>query len=373
MSHNPGEREEWRWQFRNRLKGIEGLKELISIPRELEGSYRDLLARYHFATTPYYASLADFSDPDDPIARQIIPDPIELSQQEHGSLEDPFFEEDYSPVPGLIHRFDDRVLLISTTLCGAYCRHCNRKRNWGKRGVSTLSMSHVREAAFNYIESHPEVREVILSGGDPFYLKDSLLDGVLRRLRAIPHVEVIRIGTRAPVTLPMRIDRNLCSMLRRYRPIWVNTQFNHPREITPQSIKAVDRLVTSGIPVCNQAVLLKGVNDDIKILEELFKRLQAICVKPYYLFHCDPVTGTDHFRTTLSKGLSIMEGLWGKIGGLCIPHYVVDLPSAGGKALLMPTYLLSMDGYEAIFRTIDGRILKYPFRDVESSGGERWK
>ena len=372
LSPRPGDWEDWRWQFRNRFKGLHGLKKLIPIPRNQEGDYKDLLALYHFAATPYYVSLIDFSDPGDPIRRQIVPDLRELFHRKGGSVEDPFLEQHFSPVPGLIHRFEDRVLLMSTTLCGVYCRHCNRKRNWSKKGVPNLSMGHVREAAFRYIESHPEVREVILSGGDPLYLRDSILEEVLRRLRSIPHVEVIRIGTRAPVTLPMRIDDDLCSMLRRYRPIWVNTQFNHPREITAQSKLAVDRLVTSGIPVCNQAVLLKGINDDIKILKELFQRLQAICVKPYYLFHCDPVMGTDHFRTTLSKGMAIMEGLWGKIGGLCIPHYVVDLPNAGGKAPLMPTYLLSMDGGEAIFRTIDGDIVKYPFRDRGSLGSGIW-
>lgn len=352
---------DWRWQLKNRFKGLSGLKALEAYPPDAEDAYERLIRKYHFAASPYYLSLIDWDDPTDPIRRQVIPDLAELESDASCSTEDPFLEEEHSPVPGLIHRYRDRVLLLTTTLCAAYCRHCNRKRLWRKKAESALTGRYIMEGAMDYIKIHGEIREVILSGGDPLLLGESILDALLQGLRKIPHVEVIRIGTRVPVTLPMRIDLSLVTMLTRHRPIWINTHFNHPREITPEAQSAVERLITSGIPVCNQCVLLKGVNDDIHILKALFTGLQRICVKPYYLFHCDPVKGTDHFRTDLSKGMAIMEGLWGEIGGVCMPNYVVDLPQAGGKALLMPNHLLSMDGGEAVFRTQDGRILIYPF------------
>lgn len=354
---------DWRWQFKNRVKGYHGLKGLLQIPREKEEAFKKLVSRYHFAATPYYLSLINWDAPTDPIRSQCIPSLEEIEVNEVGSTEDPFLEEPFSPTPCLIHRYKDRALIISTDCCAVYCRHCNRKRNWGKTDVPTAVKREYREKAIKYISEHSEIREVILSGGDPLFMGDSILEELLVALRKIPHVQVIRIGTRAPVTLPMRIDDDLTDMLSRYRPIWINTHFNHPREITKEAILAIERLITKGMPVSNQAVLLRGVNDDIEILETLFTRLQTIGVRPYYLFHCDPVKGTDHFRTSLSKGIEIMENLWGEIGGLCIPHYVVDLPDAGGKALLMPNYLIALDGDEAIFRTQNNRIIKYPYRE----------
>jgi len=361
---------DWRWQFKSRVKGLRGLKTLVDIPKDQEEEYKSLLARYHFAVTPYYLSLISWGDPDDPIRRQCIPSLDEIRKVLPGSQEDPLLEVPYSPVPGLIHRYPDRVLVLATTVCAAYCRHCNRKRQWRLKDSPSALNRFSRSAIIEYISSHSGIREVILSGGDPLFMAQSALEGLLTSIRGIKHVEVIRIGTRALVTLPMRVDEALSRMLARFRPLWVNTHFNHPREITKEAVSAVERLVTKGIPVSNQTVLLRGVNDSFHVLKSLFTKLQTISVRPYYLFQCDPVVGTDHFRTPLWKGISIMDSLWGRIGGLCIPHFVADLPQAGGKARLMPSHLLSLDGGEAVFRTLDGRLLRYPYKDCGDQGGQ---
>lgn len=349
---------DWRWQFANRLRSIDSLVGLLSISRSQIGHYQDLLEAYHWAITPYYLSLIDWSDPDDPVRRQCIPDLREIETGLEGSSEDPLAEEAHMPVPGLIHRYPDRALVIATGTCATYCRYCNRKRLWRLPGKGRSQVDLAR--IVDYVKRTADVREVIVSGGDPLTMNFSGLDGLLSTLKAVPHVEVLRIGTRVPVVMPMRITDELCATLARHRPLWVNTHFNHPREITPEAAAACDRLSRWGITVSNQTVLLRGVNDSLEVIRELCQGLQRIMVRPYYLFHCDAVRGTDHFRTDLWRGAEIMEGLWGRLGGLAIPNFVVDLPTGGGKVPLQRSYLLSVDGNEALFRTPEGKVVCYP-------------
>jgi lysine 2,3-aminomutase len=301
--------------------------------------------------------LINWSDPADPIRKQCIPDPLEIRFSLPGSEKDPLGERNYMPVTGLIHRYPDRVLAMVTNTCATYCRFCNRKRTWMNPEAGNTKEALNRMV--DYVAGSPSVREIIISGGDPLTMPLPLLDKILRAFRKIPQIEVLRIGTRIPVVLPMRITEALCRTLATHRPLWINTHFNHPREITPESTKACEKLLTVGIPVSNQTVLLKGVNDSLKVIRELCRQLQNIMVRPYYLFHCDAVKGTDHFRTDIRKGIEIIQGLWGSIGGLCIPNYVVDLPQAGGKALMIPPHLLKISKNEAIFRSFEGKIVRY--------------
>jgi len=323
---------DWRWQLKNSVRHPRRLGESL---RLCAGDMDDLGAvveTYHMSVTPYYLSLIEEGNRRDPIARQCLPDRREIDPAAGGS-EDPLDEERDTVVPGLIHRYSDRCLAMVTSRCAMYCRHCNRKRRW-KTGedVSPASL----DAMVAYVARTPRVREVILSGGDPLMLSDDRLEGLLASLTAIPHVEVIRIGSRTPVVLPMRITPELCRMLRQYRPLWFNTQFNHPREVTGESARACELLVEAGIPVSNQSVLLRGVNDRLETMRDLLYELQRIAVRPYYLFHCEPVRGAIHFQTDIATGRAIMEQLWGDVSGLCIPRYVIDLPGGGGKRSLEP-------------------------------------
>jgi lysine 2,3-aminomutase len=278
----------------------------------------------------------DAGDPLDPIRRQCVPDTREITSE--GGVEDPLEERAHSPVPGLIHRFRDRCLVIVTNRCAVYCRHCNRKRLWHER--EKILTPHELTAMAGYIEKRPAIREVILSGGDPLTLSDGRLERILARLQAIEHVEVLRIGSRMPVVLPMRITERLCGVLRRYRPLWFLTQFNHPREITPEAAAACGRLLEAGIPVLNQSVLLKGINDNFRIMRQLLYGLERISVKPYYLFQCEPVKGADHFRVDIWEGMRMMEKLWKTTSGLCLPRYVADMPGTKGKVPLQPVSFL---------------------------------
>ncbi len=322
----------------------------------LEGA-EAVVERYPLSITPYYASLINWADPFDPIARQCVPHLDELRFALADSSPDPLAEHRYSPVKGVVHRYPDRVLLLSSPFCPVLCRHCNRKRTW--RSPEALISSSDWETALEYISQEKDVREVILSGGDPLMLPNSRLEAILSCLREIKHVEVIRIGSRVPVTLPMRITPELCDILERFRPLWFNTHFNHPREITPDSSKACDMILRRGIPVSNHTVLLKGVNDEFDTLMELFHRLQSISVRPYYLFQCDSASGTDHFRVPLPIGVSIMEKMWGRTGGLAIPRFVVDLPGGKGKAEAVPHHCLELGEREAIFATFEGERVRY--------------
>ncbi len=317
---------DWRWQCRNRIHTLEQLATLLNLSLSSITEYRRLIQSFHFSITPYYLSLMDSVVGSDPIGRQCLPDLKEVDISSDGSP-DPLEEEKNMPVPGLVHRYPDRCLAIVTNACFTYCRHCNRKRRWGKRGREATKEE--LKAVIDYISRTPGMREVIVSGGDPLTLKEELLDWFLGELRSLPAVEVLRIGSRAPVVMPMRITKRLCRMLKRHRPLWFNTQFNHAREITEDAARACEMLLSAGIPLSNQSVLLSGINDTYEAMRSLLYGLQRIGVRPYYLFHCDSVKGTDHFRVDMGKGADIMEKLRKNISGLCLPRYVLDTP--GGK------------------------------------------
>ena len=323
---------DWKWHFRNRIRSVKGLADLLGVPVASLSTWEAVLKVYPVVISPYYLSLFDYTDESDPLRRQCFPDPKEINFS-IGGVEDPLEEERHMPVPGLIQRYSDRCLAIVTGTCAVYCRHCNRKRLWIK---DVKSSKERLRSMVDYVAHTPELREVIISGGDPLLISEETLDWFLGSLRAIKHVEVLRIGSRVPVTLPMRITKELCEMMRKHRPLWLNTQFNHPREITEDSAKACEMLLEAGIPVSNQSVLLKGINDDFKIMKELLYGLERISVRPYYLFQCDPVRGADHFRTDIWVGMEIMEKLWRNVSGLCLPRFVLDCPGGRGKIPFQP-------------------------------------
>ncbi|MFH0925457.1 MAG: KamA family radical SAM protein [bacterium] len=347
---------DWRWQLRNTISDVKILDSLLLINKinlnELERVGRE----YPFSITPYYLSLIDKNNPNDPIKAQCIPS-LEEGRDYIGVEDDPLGEEEHTKVPGLVHRYPDRVLVTLTNICPVYCRHCTRKRVWHK-GTWVRRPGELEEI-FNYISQHKEVRDVILSGGDPFVLSTERLEEILKRLRKIPHVEIIRIGTRCPVVLPQRIDKRLVTVLKKYRPIFVNTHFNHPSEITKESAKACDQILCAGIPVSNQTVLLKGVNDSVGVMTKLCQALVRISVRPYYLFQCDPVVGTGHFRTSIEKGVEIIKGMRGFTSGLCIPTFVVDGPHGQGKVSLQPNYIVKKKKGCTVFRGYKGENFVY--------------
>ncbi|MBL7071111.1 MAG: KamA family radical SAM protein [Candidatus Omnitrophica bacterium] len=347
---------DWRWQLRNTVSDIDKLAKLFLLNAAESEDLKRITAKYPFTITPYYLSLMDKDDPQDPIRLQCLP-----SQEEEklyfGVQDDPLDEEADSVLPGLVHRYPDRVLVTLTNMCPVYCRHCTRKRDWC--GSRWARKPQELASIYQYISQHKEVRDVILSGGDPLILSNERIEAVLKSLRDIPHVEIIRIGTRCPVVLPQRIDDGLVSVLRKYRPIWVNTHFNHPREITKESSMACDRMVSSGIPVNNQSVLLKGVNDSTETMTKLCQGLLRISVRPYYLFQCDPVSGTGHLRTSIEKGLEIIKGMRGFTSGLAVPNFVVDGMEGHGKVPLQPDYLVALEKDHALLRSYKGEVFRY--------------
>jgi lysine 2,3-aminomutase len=341
-----------RWQ-KSLATSISSLEELAKRFRIEPEPLQPVVERYPMRITPYYLSLVQ--EVGDPIWRQCVPDPREL---ENGHLSvDPLDEAASSPVPGLIHRYPDRVVLLVSSTCATLCRFCLRKSWIQSLGGSDTNNS--IEAALEYVQKTSAIRDVILSGGDPLLLCDEFLESILARLRNIPHVEIIRIGSRAPVTLPDRITSRLCRMLKRYHPVYVNTHFNHPLEITPQSAEACGRLADAGIPVGNQTVLLKGVNDNLEVMKELVQKLLRIRVRPYYLHHMDLVKGTHHFRTSVEQGLKIMAGLRGYTSGMAIPYYVIDLSGGKGKVPVLPDDV-KRDGKILYLRNYRGEIIEYP-------------
>ncbi|MBF0498753.1 MAG: KamA family radical SAM protein [Candidatus Riflebacteria bacterium] len=346
----------WQWQMRKRIVSAASLQNYLHLDSRRIAEMTLVEERFRTAITPYYLSLANPDDPNDPILRQALPETRELQMADYGKA-DPLSEEDDMPVPGLTHRYEDRALLVVTNACAMFCRHCTRKRIWhaSDANVGETSISKM----INYIRRTPSIRDVILSGGDPFTLPTWRLEHILKRLRAIPHVEIIRIGTRTPVTVPMRIDKELCEVLDRYGPIWVNTQFNHPNEITEEAAAAVDRLIRHGVCVNNQSVLLRGINDDPEIIKSLCRKLVRAKVRPYYLFQCDQVEGVEHFRTRVSKGIEIMESLRGHTTGFSIPTFVVDGPEGTGKIPVMPNYLISQSEQMSVLRNYEGVIVGY--------------
>jgi lysine 2,3-aminomutase len=327
---------DWRWQFRNRVRSVNDLARLLNAPPTALLAWKRVLQTYPVAITPYYLSLFNPADENDPLRRQCFPDPREINFS-LGGVDDPLSEERDMPVPGLIHRYPDRCLAIVTNTCALYCRHCNRKRLWEKETVSSRERL---QAMIDYVARTPGLREVIVSGGDPLLMPEETLDWFLGSLQALSNVAVLRIGSRVPATLPMRITPELCAMLKKHRPLWFNTQFNHSREVTPEAAGACEMLLEAGIPVSNQSVLLKGVNDDYETMKDLLYALERISVRPYYLFQCDPVRGTDHFRTDIFVGMEMMEKLWRNVSGLCLPRYVLDSPGGRGKIPLQPISLL---------------------------------
>ena len=355
--------DDWRWQMQNAIRTTSQLGEFYNFAPEEFAALEYLEQRYKLAIPPYYFSLIDTSDASDPIGLQSLPSALEASSTAGVELEDPLEEDKDSPVPGLTHRYPDRVLVVTTHVCTMYCRFCTRKRVTVDRD-GWDAPSHNDERMIQYIREHRQIRDVVVSGGDPLSLPPGKLRWFVTELAAIEHVDVIRIGTRVPVTLPQRLyDNGLIELLRDAGKIWIQTHFNHPREITPESAKAVRNLVNAGMPVSNHAVLLKGVNDSVETMRQLVRGLLRIKVRPYYLFHCDPVTGAGHFRTSVWKGLEIIEGLRGHVSGLAVPTYVVDGMHGAGKIPLMPNYLVSASENAVVLRNYEGLLFRYAPED----------
>ncbi len=351
--------ENWKWQIKHSIRNISTFESLLGIEfdsaerKELE----ETLAKFPLSITPYYLSLIDSSDyMNDPIFKQSFPSPSELMISKY-DMKDPLSEDKDSPAPGITHRYPDRVLFHISNVCSMYCRHCTRKRKVGD--VDSIPKKEEVIKGIEYIKSNPVVRDVLLSGGDPFMLSDEYLDWILTELGNIPHVEVIRIGTRMPVVLPYRITDELVEVLKKHHPLWINTHFNHPREITASSKNALRKLADAGIPLGNQTVLLAGVNDCHRIMKKLIHKLVQNRVRPYYLYQCDLSEGLTHFRTPIGKGIEIMENLIGHTSGFAIPTYVIDAPGGGGKIPVMPNYLVSWSTNKVILRNYEGVITTY--------------
>jgi lysine 2,3-aminomutase len=347
----------WQQMIRDSIHTVDQLVDKFKLDRTVaEGLDEFFQARIN----PYYLSLIRY--PGDPIWLQCVPDIQELEDME--GYEDPLQEDAMSPVPNITHRYPDRVLFLTTSQCGMYCRFCTRKRKVGNS--DKISMRQL-ESAFKYLEEHKEIRDVIMSGGDPLMLTDTMLEKILKRIRQIPHIEIIRIGTKMPCVLPHRITPKLCDIIKKYHPIYINTHFNHPWEITPESTKACEMLANAGCPVQNQAVLMKGVNDDADIMKELFNKLLKIRVKPYYLYMADETRGANHFRTSIDKGLEIMFKLRGHTSGLAIPHFVIDAPGGGGKIPILPQYVLHKDENSIILQNYKNQV--YVYHEATNTNG----
>lgn len=346
----------WKWQMANRITSMEQLERVIDLNQEERQSLSKGLKTLRIAITPYYASLMDINNPHCPIRRQAIPSILE-THFTRSDQDDPLHEELDSPVRGLTHRYPDRVLLLVTDQCSMYCRHCTRRRFAGQKDEA-LPINHIN-SAIEYIKQHWQIRDVLISGGDPLCLSDRRIDYILAQLRAISHVEIIRIGTRTPVVMPQRITEELCMILKKYQPLYINTHFNHPREITPESSAACGQLADAGIPLGNQTVLLKDVNDCPYIMKKLVQELLQIRVRPYYLYQCDLSSGIEHFRTPVSRGIEIIEMLRGHTSGLAVPTFVVDAPGGGGKIPVNPQYLISSSSEKIILRNYEGIITTY--------------
>lgn len=340
----------WQQLLKQSVCSADQLVEKFGIKKEVA---EKLDVFFQARINPYYLSLIRY--PGDPIWLQAVPDEVELYDLD--ASDDPLNEESMSPVPNITHRYPDRALFLTTSQCGLYCRFCTRKRKVGD--ASKINMREL-ESAFNYLEQHTEISDVILSGGDPLMLTDAMLEKILSRLRSIPHIQIIRLGTKMPCVLPQRITPQLCEMIKKYHPIYVNTHFNHPWEITEESKKACEMLVNAGVPVGCQTVLLKGVNDDPEVMKDLMKKLLAIRVRPYYIYQADLTKGANHFRTPIDVGLEIMDKLRGHISGLAVPYFVIDAPGGGGKIPLLPEYVLARDKDKIILRNFRNEVYEYP-------------
>jgi lysine 2,3-aminomutase len=348
---------DWKWQCRYRFRTLAQLERaLVLSPDEREATIRGgkLLP---VGITPYYMSLLDREDATQPLRRSVMPSTIEFTRVT-GEADDPLGEDGHSPVPGLVHRYPDRVLLLALDFCSTYCRYCTRSRVVGN-GEITASKSRLMRI-FDYLRKTPQVRDVLISGGDPLSLSDDNLEWILANLRAIPHIEFVRIGTKMPAVLPMRITPQFVRMLKKYHPLWMSIHFIHPDETTPESALATNRLADAGLPLGSQTVLLKGINDNVPTMAKLFHRLLVQRVRPYYIYQCDPISGSSHFRTSVAKGLEIIEGLRGHTTGYAVPQYVIDAPGGGGKIPLQPNYLVGRDGDYVLLRNYEGKVYRYP-------------
>lgn len=352
----PEEWNDWRWQVENRIDSVEKLKKIINVTKKEEEDISKVLEKFRMGITPYYAAHMDKDDPRDPIRMQAVPTFVETHVSDADML-DPLHEDTDSPAPGLTHRYPDRVLFLITDQCSMYCRHCTRRRFAGQCD-DEVGMENI-DKCIEYIRKTPEVRDVLLSGGDCLLVSDKKLEYIISKLREIPHVEIVRLGSRTPVVLPQRITDDLVNMLKKYHPIWLNTHFNHPKEFTPESMEALRKLADAGIPLGNQSVLLRGVNDCPHIMRDLVHKLVMNRVRPYYIYQCDLSLGIEHFRTPVAKGLEIMESLRGHTSGYCVPTFVVDAPGGGGKIPVMPNYVLSQSANKVILRNYEGVITTY--------------
>jgi len=358
-SIGPAEWNDWRWQLRNKLSSYEQLNRIVQLTLPEVEALTHPTMRLPVALTPYYASLIDPFDPTQAIRRCVIPVAAER-RRSAGESEDPLGENAQSPVPGLVHRYPDRVLFLATSYCASYCRYCTRSRIVGHGVDCTVSPKDRWQMAIDYIAGHPEVRDVLVSGGDPLTMPDDALGWLLTRLRAISHVEILRIGTKAPAVLPQRITPALCTILRRHHPLWISIHATHPDEVTPEMRAACERLADAGVPLGSQTVLLAGINDDAEVLKKLYHRLMMARVRPYYLYQCDPILGSAHFRTPVSRGVEIIRRLRGFTSGYAVPTYVVDAPGGGGKTPVSPDYVVSSGKGKLVMRNYEGGLYTYP-------------
>jgi lysine 2,3-aminomutase len=347
---------DWHWQVDNRLTTVDQIQQVVDLTPEEKADIEKVMRGFRVGITPYYASLMDPSDPRCPVRMQAVPTLAETHRSE-ADMMDPLHEDEDSPAPGLTHRYPDRVLFLITDQCSMYCRHCTRRRLAGETD-GARSMEDIN-ACIDYIRRTPVVRDVLLSGGDCLLVEDEVLEYIISELRKIPHVEIVRLGSRTPVVMPMRITDQLCDMLKKYHPVWLNTHFNHPKEITPDAMEACRKLADAGIPLGNQSVLLRGVNDCPHIMRDLVHGLVKNRVRPYYIYQCDLSLGIEHFRTKVSKGIEIIEALRGHTSGYAVPTFVVDAPGGGGKTPVMPQYVISQTPDKVIMRNYEGVITTY--------------
>jgi lysine 2,3-aminomutase len=354
---------DWQWQTSHRIRSLGQLESMISLSEDERAAFTGTETVLPLGITPYYMSLVSRDDPDQPIRRTVIPTVYETALTA-GEADDPLGEDGMSPVTGLVHRYPDRVLLLLSDFCSTYCRYCTRSRVVG-HGAIHPSRNRL-ERAFAYIEQTTSIRDVLLSGGDPLMLGEEKLSWILSRLRQIPHVEIVRIGTKVPAVLPQRITQRLVRMLRQYHPLWMSLHFTHPDECTPEALRACTMLADAGIPLGSQTVLLKGVNDSVETMRSLVHNLLKMRVRPYYLYQCDPITGSAHFRTPIAKGLEIIRGLRGFTSGYAVPTYVVDAPGGGGKIPLMPDYVVGREDDALVLRNYENKIYRYPESDYIS-------
>ncbi len=354
---SPAEWNDHLWQLRNRVTTLAQLEKHLTLSPEERAGVLLTGNKLAMAITPHYFNLIEADNPNCPIRRQVIPR-IEESYDDRDEMADPCGEDSHMPVPGLVHRYPDRVLFLVTDRCASYCRYCTRSRVVS--GVGEQELHTEFEAAFRYLEEHTEIRDVLLSGGDALMLSNNKLEAILARLRSIEHIELLRIGSRVPIFLPQRITPALCQMLQKYHPLWMSVHVNHPRELTTEVKTALEMLANHGIPLGNQSVLLNGVNDDLETMRTMLHKLLRCRVRPYYLYQCDLIKGSSHLRTSVSKGLEIIEGLRGHTTGYAVPQFVIDAPGGGGKVPLNPDYLIHRDGERTLIRNYEGNVYAYP-------------